>query len=669
MFASMHGEWIGLARLTGLHWLAPRWWPYWGGGAPIEFAYAPLIPFSIAFLSRVLHCSPALALNILFGLAYCLVPIALYLAMWRVTKAPGASFLAALVYAFAAPPNYIDPHRAAGLSWFITTHRIDRLFGWDDLPHHTALLLFPLLVWLLARALRRRKPHDYAMAGAVTAAMMLASMFGFVLAALAAITVPPAIGIPVTGGPPPRLGDAGQRWWRLPRRLRIPAVSALYLRGALVFLAAYLIVSPWAPPSLFRTISSVASTNGESDWSWRGIAAFAIVAAASALAWLLTRRCGFWPVRWAAIFAFPMILIPVLDHYFSLHFLPQPKRYMVEMEMALTLAFASLAWLLVRRIPPRARILLALPVLLFCGRQVVAHRRFLKLMRPVDVSQSIEYSAAKWVDANMPGQRVFMPGSMATSFNEFSNSPQITGQSYSTAPNRAQQIAQYTIFSGQGAGERDAPASILWLKALGVSAIAVSGPHSSEYWRPFANPRKFEGVLPVLWRADDTAIYRVPLGSESLAHVVNASDIVRRPPIHGLDIAELERYVTALDWPTAPASFTWLGANRAVIRARLKPEQIVSVQVTYDAGWRASVNGAPRPIEKDGIGLMAVHPECAGDCEIALRYDGGWETRLCWAASIATLLACAALVAGLFRIPPYASAAFTSSGSTSSISR
>jgi len=671
-FASMHGEWIGLARLAGLDWLIPRWWPYWGGGAPIEFAYAPLIPFSIAALSRVLHCSPALAIDILFGLAYCLVPLSLYVAMWRVTRAPGASFLAAGLYAFFPLAKLIDLNKAGALAWFVNTLRSYRIFEWDDLPHQAAFALFPLLVWLLARALGRRRPLDYILAGAVAAAMMLASMFGFVLAALAAITVPLALdgGAIPAGAPTGRrpvvgraiLPAAGFRrlvaaYWFAERRLKPAAariVRPTFVRAALVILGAYFVVSPWAPPSLFRTISAVAATNGESDWSWRGITAFAIVATAFACVWLFTRRRACWPVRWAALFACPMILIPALDHYFSLHFSPQPRRYMVEMEMAIVLALAAAAWLLVRRVPRRVRIVLALPVLLFCGRQVVAQRKFFKRMaQPVDISRSIEYRAARWVDANLPGRRVLVPGSMATSFNEFSDSPQFAGQSYSTAPNRGQQIAQYTIFSGQGAGERDAPASILWLKAFAVSAIAVSGPHSPEYWRPYANPRKFEGVLPVLWREDDTTIYRVPLASESLAHVMNASDVVRHPPVHGLDIAELERYVAALDHSPAPASFDWRDVNHAVIRARLAPGQVVSVQVTYDRGWRASVNGARRAIEKDGIGLMAVRPDCIGDCEIALTYDGGWETKLCWAASILTLMGSALwVIRGEALMPP-----------------
>ena len=47
-FHSMHGSWIALARLAGLDRFAPHWWPYWGGGAPLEFTYAPGIPVAMA---------------------------------------------------------------------------------------------------------------------------------------------------------------------------------------------------------------------------------------------------------------------------------------------------------------------------------------------------------------------------------------------------------------------------------------------------------------------------------------------------------------------------------------------------------------------------------------------------------------------------------------------
>jgi hypothetical protein len=61
---------------------------------------------------------------------------------------------------------------------------------------------------------------------------------------------------------------------------------------------------------------------------------------------------------------------------------------------------------------------------------------------------------------------------------------------------------------------------LLWLKAFGVQAIAVPGKNSPETWHPFQRPDKFDGLLEPIWRRFDTTIYKVPIRSLSLAHVV-----------------------------------------------------------------------------------------------------------------------------------------------------
>ena len=175
---------------------------------------------------------------------------------------------------------------------------------------------------------------------------------------------------------------------------------------------------------------------------------------------------------------------------------------------------------------------------------------------------------------------------------------------------------------------------------MGAQAVAVPGPESPEPWKPFAHPRKFDGVLPVLWREDDTAIYRVPQASAWLAHVMRPSQLVSHPPIHGLDVTELRIYVAALEDPAAPlATLRWQGPDRAYVRVRLEPAEIVSTQFNYHPGWHAWVGGKPRRVYADGLGLMAIDPQCAGDCEIALEFDGGVESKACLAASAAVLLA------------------------------
>jgi hypothetical protein len=201
------------------------------------------------------------------------------------------------------------------------------------------------------------------------------------------------------------------------------------------------------------------------------------------------------------------------------------------------------------------------------------------------------------------------------------------------------QVAAYTIYSDQNAGDRGAEFSVLWLQALGTQAIAVPGPHSPDAWKGFVHPRKFDGMLPVLWREDDTAIYRIPQVSGSLAHAMRRDQLVRRRPIHGLDVQELSVYVAALEDATAPpATLRWQGPNRAVVRARLAPSEVISTQINYHPGWHARARGTSLPVFADGLGFMAIEPRCSGDCEIALEFDGDAESMACRAACVAVLL-------------------------------
>ncbi len=285
------------------------------------------------------------------------------------------------------------------------------------------------------------------------------------------------------------------------------------------------------------------------------------------------------------------------------------------------------------------RILLILPLLVLRRPPgLSSYRRFAKpMLRQVDTAQSIEYQTAKWIEEHLPGQRVMMMGSIGFWANAFTDVAQVGSQPYTTAPNWNQQLATYIIKAGKDPGDQDAAVSILWLKAFGAQAVSVPGPQSPEYWKPFANPGKFERVLPVLWRERD---HRVSIGFQSghfsLAHVLRPDELVHHAPIHGLDVGELRRFVAAMEDPAAPpATLHWEGNNRAVIQARLQPGEVVSAQITYHPGWHARVNGSEREIRPDGIGLIALDAGCSGDCRIVLDYDGGPELRTCRLASAA----------------------------------
>jgi hypothetical protein len=606
---TMHGHWIALARLAGFGWLHPTWWRYWGGGEPLAFTYNPLIPFSIAAISSIFHCSEERALNALTAAVCCLGPLIFYTVSWRLSRRPGYSFAAAMACSLWSP--VLSPMDGMPF-WY--PQRLLLAFMWDDLPHLTSLALLPIALWGLARALERRRPLDYAITGMALAGMMLANMFGFVLAAFLLLTVPLAMD-------------------REPR-------PALLVRSALLGAVTYILVSPWIPPSLLLTTRANESRNGEAPWTLQAALALVITAVVLAVVWrLAARHVANWAARWAILFGALVITIPVLAEFAGLHFLPQPGRYRIEADAAVIwLAVFALAYA-AERIPRAVRVAALAPLLFLAGRQAMAfHSLVSQWVAPVDVPRSIEYRAAKWVAENLGGQRLFMTGSMGYFLNDFIGAEQLSAEPYTTTANWEEAVAVFTIYSGMNAGERDPEYSLLWLEAFGVQAIGVSGPRSPEFWKPFARPRKFDGVLPVLWSEDDTTIYRLPQASPWLVHPLRPDRLVHRPPFNGLDLDEVRVFVAAVESDTKGGTIAWHDANHARIRTSPEPGEIVATGITYNPGWHATVKGATRPVRADGIGLMAVDAGCIGPCEIQLSFDGGWEWRICLAASGATLL-------------------------------
>ena len=207
---------------------------------------------------------------------------------------------------------------------------------------------------------------------------------------------------------------------------------------------------------------------------------------------IAVRRVDSGAFRWLLLFGCIVLLIPFLDLYAGIDFVPQPVRYKLEADQAVIWIVVFSLRPLIERCPAIVRILPILPLLVLADRQIVYYRRFARpMLRQVDTAQSIEYQTAKWIEKHLPGQCVMMMGSISFWANAFTDVPQIGAQPYTTAPNWSQQIATCIIKAGQDPGDQDAAASILWLKAFGAQAVTVPGPQSPEYWKPFADPRKY----------------------------------------------------------------------------------------------------------------------------------------------------------------------------------
>lgn len=603
---AMHGFWMSMARTASEHWWRPAWWPFWDGGMPFEFTYAPLIPALTAFISKVFGLSVPAAFHSLVAVVYTAGPVAVYVMVRRLSTSPNYALLAALVYSLVSPSQLIVPDERFLLSHFWDARRLYLAVVWDEVPHLASLALLPLLLMALKRQIKGGRLRDYAVTALLMALIVSANAFGAVLV---------MFGIAVTL----------YAYRSLVNRQEI-------VRLALTGLVGYAAIAAFLPPSLILAIGRDAKLHGDSGWTTGGLTAACIVALGWVLLDLLLKRVKASETsKLIALFGWLAASTPLIDQYLGRHFLPQPGRYKVEFEMAAALLIAYFTWKLLRSIPKTiAACLIALLVSLGL-EQLISLRRFAKdIIRSTDIRETIEYRTARWVEQHLEGQRVMLPGSIGQWNNAFTNVAEFSGGSYSTAFNPVQQIGLRAIYSADRADT-----ATLWLRAFGVTAIAVPGRDSKEFWKSLGKPERFDS-LPALW-SDDGVTVRSISDRQGLAHVIPADKLVRRPPRHELDLDEVRGYVSSIDSGLFPsAALRWQSANSAAVETTLQRDQVLSVQMSYHPGWRAFANGRAATVSSDGLGLLVVKPECNGACAVRLEYNGGNELILCRLVSLIT---------------------------------
>jgi hypothetical protein len=597
---SVEGTFIAIARAMRQHPFDWRWWPLWTCGSPFENTYLPFEQWIVAGFDAVTRVGAAQAFHVVTAAFYALGAPALFWMAWQLTRKLAASFFAALAYSCVSFSSLLIPAVTADAAGALHLRRLQVLVAYGEAPHTVALALLPVAIVCFARAIETRAAKWNVLAGALAAAVVLSNAFGIVALGLALVCWLAAF------RPRP--------WWR--------AVARIGAIGAVSYCAA----APWLSPSMIRAILNAPNVDG--DYRYRPVTWLAlglVTAGFFVMAAVLPRAKVSAAVQFFVLYAYAFTALVGLWYAWGIALLPQPHRYQLEMDFALCLALAFLAGALVERWPRRVRVAVAGVVLAVLGVQTVSSAAYARrLIRGVEAEKTAEYRVAKWMDEHYHGQRAFIGDSASFLYNVFTDNPQIRGGHVQFEPNWFINIVAFTIYTDANAGDRGAEYSLVWLKAFGARAISVSGPDSEQYYKAFAHPHKFDGVLPLVWRERGDSIYEVPSRSPSLAHVIPASAVVSRKPAHGLDIAPAAAYVAALDDPAYPVTtWTWNGWNEAAIRADVKAGQVVAVQETYDPGWQAWVNGQRVPIRKDALDMMVIEPETSGACEIMLRYTGG----------------------------------------------
>jgi hypothetical protein len=599
--SSGDSNFISISRYMLDHWRDSAWWPIWYNGIPGHDSYPPLMHAIVALLAAVERISPALAHHQFATIVYALAPVGLFLLAERVSGSMGTALAAASAFSLVCPSTLLLPSARLNAGGWLGPWRLCVLGAYGDAPHMFGFALIPFAILALDTALKRRRPVHYLIASFVMAAILLTNWLGSVALACAAVS-----------------------WLLATTNAR--SDFSRWARTALIACSAYLLACPWIPPSTLRVIAAggqVDEGDFRADVRQFPLRALALAAILLVLKYALRRRKVTPGIQFAVFLVLLPGSFPLLFEWAGIALLPTPHRYVWEMDCAICFLAAMLAATFLRRFPKEVAWIAVLAGLLLGAYNLRAWRQYAAaLIKPIDMTTTIEYKTAAWLKRNYPGSRVFAIGTVAYWLNNFTDVAQVSGGFDPGTPTPQDRTALKLI------SKTDSPeTTLLWLRAFGADLAVVGGPRTRAPFRTFTAPGRFDKFATKVWSDGDDFIYLIPRRSRSLAQVVRRGDT-----------AGTERYVSALEDNSLPtATFSWQSAHSAVISAEMPQGTVLSIQITFSPGWHASVNGSPRRIEKDELGLMTIDPSCVGTCAVELNYDGGLEALLTRWASLATL--------------------------------
>jgi hypothetical protein len=605
---SIEAAYIGIARYAMGHWRDLSWFPLWYEGIPYQNTYPPLLHWGVALIALVRGITPAHAYHWTTAVAYCLGPVTVFALVKRLSGSRWAGFMAGAIYSAMSPSAWLVADIANQMGSAFRPRRLQTLVYWGEGPHVSAMTLLPLAFLFVDLAVRKRRP---------------------VYVALAAVAM---AGVALTN-------------WLAAFALALGIVSYLLARGkdllvvAGIGAAAYALAMPWIPPStIAATQYNARFVIGDYHAVYHTLPLWvAVMGGVLALSKFAIRRWSL-GLQFAVYFTFLTGLITLASGWFHVSIVPQPDRYHLEMEMAIAILLGLGAFEIFKS-APRVMTMGAMVVLalLLVQPMRICRRNARYMIGPIDITKTSEWKTADWLNKNWSGERVMLPGSSQFWLTAFSDTPEIGGGFGQGITDRELPVATYGITAG--AGEHWAEWTVLWLKALGVQAVGVSGPGSTEVYKDFVDPKKFDGTLEVLWRDGGDVLYRVGKPHLSLARVVPRMSLVARVPYNGADVDPLRGYVAALEDPGMPeAPFKWTSGHTGRIVTEVSAGQVISVQMAWHAGWHASAGRKAIPIARDALGLMTIYPE-QGRQVIDLVYDGGTEMKIAkWASGITALV-------------------------------
>lgn len=586
---SIEGSFIADARYILEYGPHPRWQALWYCGTRFDYTYPPLTRYAAAITSMVFRVVPAQGYHISVAFIYSLGVAGMYFLVRIGTGSRGLAWIGAAASALLSPVSLLlAPLRDTAS--FMMPERLNVLVRWGEGPHMNALALIPWALGLSLLALEHSRPAVLAAAGVACALVVSSNLYGAVALAVFFALAVCAVWI---GRP----------------------CCAVWLRAAAIAALAYGLCAWWLVPSYFKLTARNLMLVALPGNNWSRWAVLAAAAAFLALAWRLGRNKprSVYPVfLWGSLMIFGL---QVLGYYwFGFHITGDPRRFAPELDLLLILAWIEG----LRSVWTRHRVLaVILTLACFTASAPYLSRPWAVFLPALDYRSRVEYRLTEWVARNLPGARAFATGSIRFWYTTWRDIAQVSGASDQGTESLMPALAYWQLKAGSNP-ERD----VNWMIALGADAILTHDRYSQEIYHDIEQPRKFAGMLPVIYDRDGDIIYKVPRRFPGLARVVDERRMRDLQPIPWDDQngAELRAYAEAIEASESAVTSEWQGASVLRLRGRTQPGESLLVQVAWDPGWRAFSGGRPLELRKDILDFMRIETP-PGEHDIRLVYE------------------------------------------------
>jgi hypothetical protein len=518
------------------------------------------------------------AYRIVAATGYALGLPALYLAARALTGSRRAALLSAgaflllpsLTYVF--PPIRTDGAALSG-TFLPPPWRLVALVEYGEGPHVLSLSFALLGVAATLRYLRAPSGLRLAIAVVALVAVALTNLIGALGVAIF------IFGVAIANGPAASFTNKWSGLWKLSLLTVLFSVS-------------------WYSLGFMRAFSQPGGGDTASFYLALPVVALVAIIAVAALPLKHLPRGMDVALLWLLVLG--AILVP--KQLFGIGIAPQPIRYSLELDAAFAIGIGIVLAALIERLTSRVVVRGAIGAVAALAFVVVGAPPWLGIQPRLAPDASwrdwSERRVALWLAGNLrPGERAFLTGDHAFWLNVFADVPQVRGGQDFAAVDPWPAHAAFQISSGP-----DAAISKIWLQALAVRYLVVTGPSSSEIFHDFSNPAKFDGMFPVVFDERGVRIYELPLAGDPRAVVVaSAADL--QSPTNGIDRPALERYLETVARGTAPvAAVSALGDWRVETDAQGAGDLIV--REAYDSGWQASLDGKGVTVFPDALGML-----------------------------------------------------------------